>query len=306
MTKLLILFLVICTSLNPVILIPNELSAIISALNHGLFTKTNIIYTQPTDVYNAVVNEMPTVLFNPSNFGNLPNVLSSLLYAGFHLKELAGKVHYILFGTIFLTGFIFSTFYLASLKSILATGLYEPQINTFEELVKRNISFIIGDYDKTVLEAYDFPDILWNITRVVPYKFILDHRKVFDTKYAYLAHSDRLVLFKFQQQFMTKPRMRPLPIELMHSLPGFPMRREWLLRNKLSQTLLNCFGSGLMQKLAADTNRQTIHIGYLNLIESEAYEALALKLDYFAVPLLMLGIGLGFAFICFLGELLWH
>ncbi|XP_034476026.1 uncharacterized protein LOC117783011 [Drosophila innubila] len=240
-------------------------------------------------------------------FGNLLlQIFGSLLSVGFKFRQVLGRLHYILFTIIALGGLICSTYYLAFLKTILATGLYEPQIDSFEELVRQNISLIVGDYDKTVLKLYDFPDILWNITQVVPYDFIVSHRRVFDTNYTYLAHSDRLVLFSFQQQYMAKPRMRPLPIDIMHSLPGFPMRREWLLKFKLSETLLNCFGSGLMQKLAADTNRQTIHIGYLSLIPSEQYEARPLTLDYFAMPLKILTTGSGLAFVCFLGELLWR
>ncbi|EDV98053.1 uncharacterized protein LOC6568792 [Drosophila grimshawi] len=233
----------------------------------------------------------------------LLDILSSLLCAGFRLANITGWQHYILFSTIFVAGFICSNYYLAFLKTILFTGLYDPQINSFEELVKQNINIVIGAYDKTVLMTYDYPDILWNITRVVSYDFILEHRRVFDPNYAYLAHSDRLVLFKFQQQYMEKPRMRPLPIDLMHSLPGFPMQNQWLLKYKLSETLLNCFVSGLMQKLADDTNRQTIHIGYLNLIPSEPYETLPLTLDYFNVPLIMLIAGLIIAFVSLLGEL---
>ncbi|XP_030554574.1 uncharacterized protein LOC115758174 [Drosophila novamexicana] len=235
----------------------------------------------------------------------LLEILSSLLCVGFRLNDIKGSQRYILFCTIFLSGFICSNYYLAFLATILSTGLYEPQINSFEKLVEQNISIVIGDYDKTVLKSYDYPDILWNITRVVPYDFILAHRRVFDTNYAYLAHSDRLALFDFQQQYMVKPRMRPLPIDLMHSLPGYPMRRQFLLKSKLSEALLNCFGSGLMQKLADDTNRQTIHIGYLNLIPSEPYEARPLALDYFNVPLIVLISGLIIGFVCLLGELLW-
>ncbi|XP_062135370.1 uncharacterized protein LOC133845050 [Drosophila sulfurigaster albostrigata] len=236
----------------------------------------------------------------------LLQILGSLISGSLQLREIQGRIHYILFIVIALGGLICSTYYLAFLKTILSTGLYEPQINNFEELVRQNISFIVGDYDKTVLKSYDFPDILWNITRVVPYDFITKHRRVFDPNYAYLAHSDRLLLFSFQQQYMMKPRMRPLPIDIMHSLPGFPMRREWLLKFKLSEALLNCFNSGLMQKLAADTNRQTIHIGYLSLMPSERYETQPLALDYFAMPLKILCSGLGLAFICFLCELLWQ
>ncbi|KAH8297369.1 hypothetical protein KR044_010978, partial [Drosophila immigrans] len=233
-------------------------------------------------------------------------VMGTLIAGKLELREVRGRIHYMLVMVIALGGLLCSTYYLAYLKTILATGLYEPQIDSFEELVRRNISFIVGDYDQTVLKSYDFPDILWNITRVMPYDFIVEHRRVFDPNYAYLAHSDRLLLFSFQQQYMVKPRMRPLPIDIMHSLPGFPMRREWQLKFKLSEALLNCFNSGLLQKLASDTNRQTIHIGYLNLMPSEQYETQPLALDYFAMPLKMLLSGLGLAFISFLCELIWQ
>ncbi|XP_017864774.1 PREDICTED: uncharacterized protein LOC108615053 [Drosophila arizonae] len=236
----------------------------------------------------------------------LLDIISSLLCVGFELRHITGWQYYILYSSIFLVGFMIANYYLAYLATILSTGVYEPEIRSFEDMVDRNISILIGDYDKKVFEIYDFPDILWNITRLVSYPFIQAHRRVFDAKYAYLAHSDRLVLFAFQQQYMTKPRMRPLPIDLQHSLPGFPMRRHWLLKHKLSEAVLNSFGSGLLDKLADDTNQQTIHIGYLNLIPSEPYEAKPLTLDYFNVPLIMLVFGLIIAFVCLIVELLWR
>ncbi|KAM8711174.1 hypothetical protein ACLKA7_000328 [Drosophila subpalustris] len=240
-------------------------------------------------------------------FGHLLlQIFGSLLSVGFKLRQVLGRLHYILFTIIALGGLICSTYYLAFLKTILATGLYDPQISSFEQLVGRNISLIVGEYDKTVLQLYDFPDILWRIVRVMPYAFILSHRRVFDTRFAYLAHSDRLALFRHQQQYMAKPRMRPLPIDISHSLPGFPMRRDWLLKFKLSESLLNSFASGLVQKLAEDTNRQTIHIGYLSLIPSEDYEARPLTLDFFAMPLKILIMGIALAFVCFLAELLFR
>ncbi|KAH8384736.1 hypothetical protein KR093_007120 [Drosophila rubida] len=236
----------------------------------------------------------------------LLQVLGSLLAGKLELQAVVGRLHYMLIVIITLAGLLCSTYYLASLKTILATGLYEPQIESFEQLVRENISLVVGDYDATVLRSYDFPDILWNITRVVPYEFIVTHRRVFDASYAYLAHSDRLLLFRFQQQYMAKPRMRPLPIDIMHSLPGFPMRREWLLKFKLSETLLNCFSSGLLQKLAADTDRQTIHIGYLSLMPAEQFRTLPLTLDYFGMPLKLLVAGHGLALVSLLCELLWQ
>ncbi|KAH8418639.1 hypothetical protein KR222_008078, partial [Zaprionus bogoriensis] len=229
-------------------------------------------------------------------------ILCSLVCAGFRLRGIVGRLHYILFSTIFVGGFIFSNYYLAFLRTLLSTGLYELPIKSFEELVRRNISIIVPEYDKVVLEAYDYPSILWNITRVMPYVFILEHRRVFNTSYAYMAYSDRFALFEFQQQYMKRPKMRTLPIDIVHSLPGYPMRREWLLKFKLSEALLNCFGTGLIQKIMDDTNMQTIRMGYLDIIPSEEYKAEPLTLDNFRVPLLMLVVGNGIAFFCLLAE----
>lgn len=233
-------------------------------------------------------------------------IVRSLVYAGFQLREIAGRLHCILYGIICFAGFIYSNYYVAFLHTLLSTGLYEQPIRSFEELVRSNLSIIISEYDKTVLTAFDYPSILWNITRIMPFDFILKHRGVFDTNYAYLAISDKQVLYRFQQQYMKKPKMRIIHIDIVHALTGYPMQREWLLKFKLSETLLNCFASGLIQKFVDDTNMQTIRMRFLEIMPSKKYEVEPLTLDNFMTPLLMLAVGIGMGFICLLGELLWH
>lgn len=236
----------------------------------------------------------------------LLEIIRSLLYIGFRLREITGRLHYILYGTICFAGLIYSNYYLAFLHTLLSTGLYEQPIESFEELVRRNVSIIVPEYDIVLLTTFDYPSILWNITRVMPFDFILEHRGVFDTKYSYLAYSDKQALYHLQQQYMKKPKMRTLPIDVVHALIGYPMQREWLLKFKLSETLLNCFGSGLIHKIVEDTNMQTMRTDFLDIIASEDYEAEPLTLDNFTMPLLMLAVGCAMGFICLLGELLWH
>lgn len=236
----------------------------------------------------------------------LLEIIRSLLYIAFRLNEIKGRLHYILYGTICFAGLIYSNYYLAFLHTLLSTGLYEKPIESFEELVRRNVSIIVPEYDIVLLTTFDYPSILWNITRVMPFDFILEHRGVFDTKYSYMAYSDKQALYHLQQQYMKKPKMRTLPIDVVHSLPGYPMQRDWLLKFKLSETLLNCFGSGLIDKIVEDTNLQTMRMGFLDIIPSEDYEAEPLTLDNFTMPLLMLAAGCALSFICLLGELLWH
>ncbi|KAL7735868.1 hypothetical protein ACLKA6_017864 [Drosophila palustris] len=235
----------------------------------------------------------------------LLEAISSLLFAGFSLKDLRGRERYILFMVLFLAGFIFSTFYLGYLKSLLTTEVFEEQINSFEQLVAANISLLIDEYDRNLTKRYHMPDILWKVAKVVPDKMLKEHRNAFDPNYAYMLFTDRMHLFDYAQKYLKHPHLRHIPINIMFLFAGFPMRDTWFLKHDLSQAWSNAFSSGLIEKHILDAFYETTtsSVGFLKFLVTEYYEAQPLGLDYFVMPAMSLGLGYGLALIAFVVEL---
>ncbi|XP_030554573.1 uncharacterized protein LOC115758173 [Drosophila novamexicana] len=235
----------------------------------------------------------------------LLEAISSLLFTGFALKDLHGRERYILFGVLFIAGFIYSTFYLGYLKSILTTEVFEEQINSFEQLLEANISIIIDEYDSNLTTRYFLPDMLWPIIQVVPEEKLKRHRTGFDQQYAYILFSDRMDLYDYAQKYLKHPRMRRIPINIFFLYAGFPMRESWFLKQHLSEAWANAFESGLVQKLALDADHETMtsSVGFLHFLATEYYEAQSLGLDYFVMPAMSLAFGYGLAFLAFVIEL---
>lgn len=235
----------------------------------------------------------------------LLEAISSLLFAGFSLRDLHGHERFILFAVLFLAGFIYSTFYLGYLKSILTTEVFEEQINSFEQLVNMNVSLIIDEYDRTLSKRYNLPDILWQIIHVVPDETLKRHRTSFDQQYAYILFSDRMELYSYAQKYLRHPRLRRIPINIFFLYAGFPMRKSWFLKQRLSDAWAWAFASGLLQKLGTDADHETLttSVGFLEFLVTEYYVARPLGLDYFVMPAMSLALGYGLALVSFVIEL---
>ncbi|XP_017835292.1 uncharacterized protein LOC108594661 [Drosophila busckii] len=236
----------------------------------------------------------------------LLEAISSLLFAGFTLKDLRARERCILFPVLFIAGFIYSTFYLGYLKSILATEVFGEQINSFEQLIESNVSIMIDDYDRTLSLRYKLPDLLWPNIQVVSDDTLKRHRNNFDQHYAYILFSDRMELYDYAQQYLRHPHVRRIPINIFFLYAGFPMRESWYLKQTLSTAWALAFDSGLLKKLALDADHETMtsSVGFLQFQVTEYYEATPLGLDYFVMPAMSLALGLVVALLAFVLELL--
>ncbi|KAH8291148.1 hypothetical protein KR054_009122 [Drosophila jambulina] len=234
---------------------------------------------------------------------HLLEVFSSLLYSGFHLKRLQGKARYILFCVLFISGFVYSTEYLALLKSLLISEVFEKQINSFEALVESNITLLVDPYDKILFAKYNMPEILWSIVETVSFKTLLEHRNRFDQDYAYILFSDRMALYDYAQQFLKHPKLLRIPIDFGFLYSGIPMRKRWFLKHHMDRAWYWAFESGLTRKLASDADYEAVRVGYLDFLITEHQEARPLGLDYFVMPAIALGLGYSLALVSFVIEM---
>ncbi|XP_017068784.1 uncharacterized protein LOC108106324 [Drosophila eugracilis] len=234
---------------------------------------------------------------------HLLEVFSSLLFSGFYLKEIQGKERYILFGVLFIAGFVYSTEYLGLLKSMLISEVFEKQIDTFEALVDSNITLMVDPYDKTLFAKYNMPKILEPIMELVSFETLLEHRNRFDQDYAYILFSDRMALYDYAQQFLKHPKLLRIPIDFSFLYTGIPMRKRWFLKHHLGQAWYWAFESGLTRKLALDADFEAVRVGYLNFLITEHLEAQPLDVDYFVMPAIALALGYILALLSFVIEM---
>ncbi|XP_043645442.1 uncharacterized protein LOC122614838 [Drosophila teissieri] len=234
---------------------------------------------------------------------HLLEVFSSLLFSGFYLKEISGRERYILFGVLFIAGFVYSTEYLGLLKSMLISEVFEKQIDTFEALVESNITLMVDPYDKLLFAKYNMPQILSPIMELVSFETLLEHRNRFDQDYAYILFSDRMALYDYAQQFLKHPKLLRIPIDFSFLYTGIPMRKRWFLKHHLGRAWYWAFESGLTRKLALDADFEAVRVGYLSFLITEHVEAQPLDVDYFVMPAIALAIGYILALVSFVIEM---
>lgn len=233
----------------------------------------------------------------------LLEVFSSLLFSGFYLKEIRGRERCILFGVLFIAGFVYSTEYLGLLKSMLISEVFEKQIDTFEALVESNITLMVDPYDKILFAKYNMPEILSPIMELVSFETLLEHRNRFDQDYAYILFSDRMALYDYAQQFLKHPKLLRIPIDFSFLYTGIPMRKRWFLKHHLGRAWYWAFESGLTRKLALDADFEAVRVGYLSFLITEHVEAQPLNVDYFVMPAIALAIGYILALLSFVIEM---
>nr|DAA02429.1 TPA_inf: HDC05837 [Drosophila melanogaster] len=198
---------------------------------------------------------------------NLLEVYSSLLFTVFHLKATNGIERYILFGVLFISGFVYSTSYLRLLKSMLIAETFEKQIQTFEELAESNIPLLINPYDRMIFQHHHIPKSLWTA------------------------------------QYLRHPKFRRIPIDICFLFAGFPMSKKWFLKDHLSRAWFHAFESGIVNKITWDAYRESVGQGYLNFSITEHLEAKLLGLYYFMMPTIFLALGYSDALLNFIMEL---
>ncbi|XP_030375583.1 uncharacterized protein LOC115624878 [Scaptodrosophila lebanonensis] len=218
-------------------------------------------------------------------------LISSLLNTHYSLHDLRGPVRRVLFIFTFVPGFVLATLYLALLKSRLATGLYEPPINSFEALVKSNTTILFSKSDLQIASHFGFPDELWPIIQVINYETLLQLRINLDTRFAYVVYNDRQHLIQYQQRFLLKPIMRFISDNAIRLFGGFAVRPQWFLRKQLNTYCLNIASSGVLSQAQRLADYKSVQEGFLHFMITQYYKAKPLDLDYYKMPSICLLLG---------------
>ncbi|XP_017080234.1 uncharacterized protein LOC108113999 [Drosophila eugracilis] len=235
-------------------------------------------------------------------------ILRLVLYlsGGRDMGARPSRHRFILFIILTTAGFILTNLYLAQLSSILAAGLYEKQINTWEDLDKTDSVWPLIDVDLRTMEKL-IPDRKNLLKRIVTTSEadVDIYRRNLNTSCIHSGFFDRIEFALYQQHFLKFPIFRKFP-HILYQQPqqiSSAFGRPYLQLFNLF--VRKIFESGIYLKMKDDAYRHGIQSGLLSFgfrdrhleVESNNFEY------YYLIAGLWLG-GLTLATIAFLIELL--
>ncbi|KAH8234798.1 hypothetical protein KR032_003353 [Drosophila birchii] len=204
------------------------------------------------------------------------------------------------------SGFIFTNLYLAQLSSNLATGLYENQINSWQDLDETDGIWPLIDVDVTTMQKL-IPDRQKLVSRIVTTseQDVDVFRRNLNTSCIHSGFFDRIEFALYQQQFLRLIIFRKFP-HILYQQPlqiSTPFGRPYLqLFNWFSRRI---FESGIYWKMKEDAYLHGIQSGLLSFDFQDKY--LKVKSNNFEYYYLIAGLWLGglfLALISFFVELL--
>ncbi|KAH8297509.1 hypothetical protein KR054_000814 [Drosophila jambulina] len=302
------------------------------------FAMTNILYLENCGLIVPSSRREPNYLYliRPYTFGTWLTWLIMIVYCSLALKILTkGKLslsgaflhilrlvlylpsgkdmgarpshhRFLLFLILTTSGFILTNLYLAQLSSNLATGLYEKQINSWQDLDETNSIWPLIDVDVTTMQKL-IPDRKKLVSRIVTTseQDVDVFRRNLNTSCIHSGFFDRIEFALYQQQFLRLPIFRKFP-HILYQQPlqiSTPFGRPYLqLFNWFSRRI---FESGIFWKMKEDAYLHGIQSGLLSFDFRDKY--LKVKSNnleyYYLIAGLWLG-GLILALISFFVELL--
>ncbi|KAH8305228.1 hypothetical protein KR018_005280 [Drosophila ironensis] len=302
------------------------------------FAMTRILYLENCGLIVPSSRLLPNSLYliKPYAFGTWITWLTMLMYCSLALRILSrGKINLseaflqiirlslflggsremgarpthhrlMLFLILTISGFILTNLYLAQLSSNLAAGLYEKQINTWEDLDESNSMWPLIDVDVETMQKL-IPDRKKLVNRIVTTSELdVDvYRRNLNTSCIHSGFFDRIEFALYQQQYLKFPIFRKFP----HILYQQPMQISTAYGQPylqlFNQFVSRIFESGIFQKIKDDAYAHGIESGLLKFGFRDRYlEVKSNDLEYYYMVCGLWMSGLLLASICFCLELL--
>ncbi|KAH8302314.1 hypothetical protein KR044_005076, partial [Drosophila immigrans] len=213
-------------------------------------------------------------------------------------------MHFILI----LGGFVLTNLYISVLKSMLTSGLFEPQVNTLDDLLHAPYRMITDKYYAIYFRnATSVPDAVIDNAYIVPTEELDANRAKLNTSFLYIVYEDRMDGLLYQQHLLEAPRFKRLPESVMDGLMSIPVAPSLPYLNMLNVYLSRIFECGIFDKMKNDTYMDTVESGIYKLLRNNGKKIKSYDLEFYFFPLVMWVVGLTFAGLSFLLELLrWH
>ncbi|XP_030242835.1 uncharacterized protein LOC115563655 [Drosophila navojoa] len=212
-------------------------------------------------------------------------------------------IHFIML----LSGFILTNFYVALLSSMLTSGLFEEDYNTFQDLERSSYTLLTDSYYAHFMNESTFmPEIIKQRISRVDSDALEAARVTMNTSHMYTRYEDRLDGFLFQQHLLKVPLFKVIPKSLSDGFMSFPVLNGLPYLNLINSYLRRIFEYGILQKIKTDAYLDTIEGGITKFITSDRTERKPFAVEFYYYAFALWGVGLMLASLCFVLELLRH
>ncbi|KAH8369895.1 hypothetical protein KR093_001390 [Drosophila rubida] len=208
-------------------------------------------------------------------------------------------IHFILI----LAGFVLTNMYTSVLKSMLTSGLFEPQLNTLDDLEHSPYRLMVNQYYANFYKNQKIlSGALIRKYYISSSEQLNTNRANLNTSFMYIAYEDRMDCLLYQQHLLKVPRIKKIPETIMNGLMSLPVAPSLPYLNMLNSYLRRIFETGIFRKMMSDSCRDAIESGICHLMRSEHTGQDCFNLEFYLLAIALWAIGLSVASLCFLLE----
>ncbi|KAH8415633.1 hypothetical protein KR222_006951, partial [Zaprionus bogoriensis] len=211
-------------------------------------------------------------------------------------------VHWLLF----LYGFVLTNIYLAMLSSMLTSGLFEPQLNTLEDLAHSPYDLMVDAYfAAAMIEFSSLPAAAKAHIKGMDGEVLDQARYSLNTSFMYYFYKDRMDAVLYQQHLLKVPLFKRIDAIVGAGIFSYPIPDGLPYLELLNVYLRRMFDCGILNKMMSDSWRDAIEGGALKLLRSEGVEHKPYNLEFYYIAFAIWAIALTAAVLSFLLEMLW-
>lgn len=210
----------------------------------------------------------------------------------------------LLFMIMTVAGLMLTNLYLAKLSSNLAAGLYDKQLNTFDDLEGTDYKLPQAEVELSLLrQVPDLHPELEKRLELTPEQLVYAYRRDLNTSLLHIAFEDSIEFTLYQQKFLHVP--------MLHKLPKIIFQQPFFMPAAYGRPYLKIFNwyvrrmfeAGILLKMKSEGFSHGIQSGRLQFAYSSRYQEVdSNDLEYYFVAI---GVWLGgmlLATLCFLWE----
>ncbi|KAH8253359.1 hypothetical protein KR032_005058, partial [Drosophila birchii] len=204
-----------------------------------------------------------------------------------------------------LGGFMLTNLYLATLSSILTSGLSEQQYKTIQDLADAPYpSLHDGLYRRQMMSNEFLPEALRRKSITLNITLLTSYRDGLNKSYIYWAYEDRLELLLMQQYLLKTPRFDMIREPVAYALEAYPVSRSLPYLKMATEFMRRLQEHGINFKIKADAFQVMLEQKIYTLMRDDEPLAKAFDLQYYYFAFGLWAVGLCLSFVVFLMEVI--
>ncbi|XP_044313600.1 uncharacterized protein LOC108039773 [Drosophila rhopaloa] len=229
--------------------------------------------------------------------------LSHILYNGQETIRIAGWREIVVHVILTIGGFVLTNVYLATLSSILTSGLYEEEYKTLNDLAKAPYPTLLDDYYRIELQAKDFiPEAVRRNSITLNSSLLIAYRDALNEDYMYSLYEDRLELILMQQYLLKTPRFNMIRQGVGYALETYCVSKSLPYLEMTSEFMRRLHEHGINIKMKGDTFRELIQLGVYTLMRDDEPPTKPFDLQFYYFAFGLWAVGLSVSVVVFFTE----